>query len=380
MRFEAAYERWTTKRLTQEEAAQLLGVCARTFRRYIDRYEEAGLDGLRDKRLHQLSHRRAPVDEVMRCVEQYQRRHEGWNVRHYYTWYCRDGGTRSYSWVKQSLQAAGAVAKRGRRKPPRQRREPAPCPGVMLHQDGSTHEWTPGRHWDLIVTMDDATHAHYSMFFCEEEGARSSFRGVRDVIEQHGVFCSLYTDRGSHYWLTPDAGGKVDKQRPTQFGRAMKQLGIQMIPGYSPEARGRSERAFRTHQGRLPQELAAAGTTTLAAANAYLRAVYLPAFNAEFARPARESGSAFMPCPESVCLDDILCERFERCVGKDNCVQFENMTLQLPPDRRRYHYRGARITVVRHLDGALSIFHGPRRLARYTPQGEWLAHDLPTAA
>ena len=213
---------WTERRLTQEEAARLLGVCARTFRRYIDRYEEAGLDGLLDKRLTQVSHRRAPVDEVLRLVGRYRRRHDGWNVKHYYAWYRRDGGERSYSWVKNTLQAAGAVKQAAQRGAHRKRRAPAPWPGMLLHQDGSTHEWVPAQHWDLIVTMDDATNEHYSMFFCDEEGTQSSFEGVRDVIETHGLFCSLYTDRGSHYWHTPEAGGKVNL---TQFGRAMKQLG-----------------------------------------------------------------------------------------------------------------------------------------------------------
>ena len=305
MRFEEAYSGWTERRLTQEDAARLLGVCARTFRRYIDRYEEEGLDGLLDKRLTQLSHRRAPVDEVLRLVDRYRRRHDGWNVKHYYSWYRRDGGQRSYSWVKNTLQAAGAVKKAAKRGAHRKRREPAPWPGMLLHQDGSTHEWVPGRHWDLIVTMDDATNEHYSMFFCDEEGTQSSFRGLRAVIEQQGLCCSLYTDRGSHYWHTPEAGGKVDKVNLTQFGRAMGQLGIEMIPAYSPEARGRSERAFETHQGRLTKELALVGITDMAAANAYIRDVYLPAFNAEFAHPSREDGSAFVPCPVSVHLDDI---------------------------------------------------------------------------
>ena len=307
MRFEEAYSGWTERRLTQEEAARLLGVCARKFRRYIDRYEEEGLDGLADKRLTQVSHRRAPVDEVLRLVDGYRRRHDGWSVKHYYAWYRRDGGTRSYSWVKHTLQAAGAVKKAAKRGAHRKRREPSPWPGMLLHQDGSPHEWVPGQHWDLIVTMDDATNEHYSMFFCAEEGTQSSFEGVREVIEGHGLFCSLYTDRGSHYRHTPEAGVKVDKLNLTQYGRAMKQLGIEMIPAYSPEARGRSERAFGTHQARSPKELALAGITDMDAANAYLRNSYLPAFNAEFAHPSREDSSAFVPCPASVHLDDILC-------------------------------------------------------------------------
>jgi len=192
-----------------------------------------------------------------------------------------------------------------------------------------------GRRWDLIVTMDDATSKHRSMFFCEQEGTWSSFRGVREVIEAKGLFCSLYTDRGSHYWTMPEAGGKVDRENLTQFGRAMAQLGIEMVPAYSPEARGRSERAFGTYQGRLPKELA---------------------------------------------LDDILCEVHERTVGRDNCVRFNRLALQLPAARHRMHYMKARVKVRRHADGTLSVWHGPRRLARHASTGEPLADGELAAA
>jgi transposase len=368
MRFEEAYGGWQARRLTQEEAARLLGVCERTFRRYIDRYEEAGLEGLIDKRLEQVSQRRAPVDEVLAVTERYRRRHLGWNVKHFYAWYRREGGGRSYSWVKDTLQRAGLVTQAVKGGTHRTRRERAPWPGMMLHQDGSTHEWVAGQQWDLIVTMDDATNEHYSMFFVPEEGTASSFQGVREVIVNRGLFSSLYTDRGSHYWHTPEAGGKVDKVNLTQFGRAMKHLGIEMIPAYSPEARGRSERAFATHQGRLPQELAAAGIATLEAANRYLEEVYRPAFNAEFQQPAREEGSAFVPWIGGS-LDDILCEQYERTVGHDNCVRFEGITLQIPPDRHRCHYVKAKVRVHCYPDGSLAVFHGPRKLANYDAEG-----------
>jgi transposase len=369
MRFEEAYGGWQERRLTQEEAARLLGVCERTFRRYVDRYEEAGLEGLIDKRLGQVSHRRAPVDEVVRLVESYRGRHEGWNARHFHAWYRRDGGTRSYTWVKGKLQESGAMARSPAKGKHRKRRGRSPLPGMMLHQDGSTHLWTPGRYWDLIVTMDDATNEHYSMFFAEEEGTWSSLQGVREVIEARGLFGSLYSDRGSHYWHTPEAGGKVDKGNPTQFGRAMRQLGIGMIPAYSPEARGSSERAFATHQGRLPKELALAGIADMKEANRYLREVYGPAFNQEFARPALEEGSAFVPFTGGH-LDDILCEQFERTAGKDNCVKFEGLTLQIPGDRHRHHYVKAKVRVHRYGDGTLALFHGPRKLAHYDAQGQ----------
>jgi transposase len=380
MRFEEAYGSWQAGRLTQEEAARLLGVCERTFRRYIDRYEEDGLQGLIDKRLSQVSHRRAPVDEVMRLVDQYRRRHDGWSAKHFYAWYRRDGGTRSYTWVKTRLQEARVIPKAEKRGAHRKRRERSPLPGMLLHQDGSTHEWVPGKQWDLIVTMDDATNEHYSMFFVEQEGTASSFQGVRDVIVARGLFCALYTDRGSHYWTTPETGGKVDKVNLTQFGEAMKRLGIEMIPAYSPEARGRSERAFATHQARLPKELALAGITDMTAANRYLDEVYRPAFNREFSHPAREEGSAFVPYLGGS-LDDVLCEQYERTVGKDNCIRFEGLVLQIPADRHRYHYVKAKVRVHRYLDGSFAVFHGPRRLAAYGADGR-LAEpdDLKTAA
>lgn len=369
MRFEEAYSGWQAGRLRQEEAARLLGVCERTFRRYMDRYEESGLEGLIDRRLAQVSHRRAPVDEVMALREQYRCAHEGWSAKHFYAWYRRDGGSRSYSWVKSRLQEGGLIKKAPGRGKHRKRRERAPWPGMMLHQDGSTHAWVPGCQWDLIVTMDDATNEHYSMFFVDEEGTASSLRGVREVIEARGLFSSAYTDRGSHYWHTPEAGGKVDRSKPTQFGRAMQQLGIEMIAAYSPEARGRSERMFSTHQARLPRELALMGITDMEAANRYLREHYRPAFNAEFMRPAMEEGSAFVPYLGRD-LDDVLCEQFERTVGKDNCVSFESLKLQIPADRARQHYVKVKVRVIRHTDGRLALFHGPRLLARYGPDGK----------
>jgi len=368
MRFTEVYSRWTERRLTQEQAAEIFGVSDRTFRRYLARYEEEGESGLQDKRLSQASCRRAPVDEVLDVARQYER-YRGWSVRHFYGKYREARGSRSYTWVKNTLQSKGLVCKAAKRGVHRKHRERSPLPGMMLHQDGSSHEWVPGKMWDLIVTMDDATNEHYSMFFVGEEGTASSLRGVREVIIQKGLFSSLYTDRGSHYWLTPEEGGKVSKTQLTQFGRAMKQLGIQMIAAYSPQARGRSERAFQTHQDRLVKELALHGITDIDEANRYVAHVYLPAFNAEFRKPALEAGSAFVPWIGGN-IDDILCEHFERAVNADNCVSFERMTLQIPANRYRCHYVRVKVQVHRYLDGSLAIFHGPRKLADYDSQGK----------
>jgi len=379
MRFEQVYGQWNAGRLTQAEAGLMLGICERSFRRYLLRYEADGLEGLIDRRLEQVSNRRAPVDEVMALSMQYQTRHSGWNVKHFHRWYQREGGTRSYTWVKRRLQEARLVPKTEQRGVHRKRRDRSPLPGLLIHQDGSTHAWVPGQQWDLIVTLDDATSEHYSMFFVEEEGTASSLRGVREVIETQGLFSSFYSDRGSHYWHTPEAGGKVDKDNPTQFGRALKQLGIDMIAAYSPEARGRSERAFGTHQGRLPQELALAGITDMASANRYLTEVYRPAFNAEFAQPAREAGTAFVPWIGGR-LEDTLCERYERTVSADNCVRFETLTLQIPADRHRCHYVKAKVRVHRYASGELAVFHGPRKLADYTREGKVIPENLKQAA
>lgn len=368
MRFSEVYSRCTLRRLTQEEAAEILGLSERTFRRYKARYEEEGEAGLEDKRLTQASCRRAPVDEVLEVARQYER-YRGWSVRHFYGKYREGQGRRSYTWVKNSLQRQGVVSRATKRGVHRKRRERAPLPGMMLHQDGSSHEWVPGKKWDLIVTMDDATNEHYSMFFVDEEGTASSLRGVREVVFQEGLFGSLYTDRGSHYWLTPIEGGKVNKTQLTQFGRAMKQLGIQMIAAYSPQARGRSERAFQTHQDRLVKELAFHGITDMDEANRYLSQVYLAAFNAEFKKPALEEGSAFVPWI-GVNINDVLCEHFERTVNADNCVSFERMTLQIPANRYRCHYVRVKVQIHRYLDGSLAIFHGPRKLADYDAGGK----------
>ena len=369
MRFEEAYGVWTEGRLTQEEAARILGVCDRSFRRYIHRYEEDGMEGLLDKRLTQASFRCAPADEVISLTRQYEGRYRGWNVKHFHAWYRRDGGQRSYTWVKNTLQSGGLVRKGKKKGAHRKRRDPSPLPGMMLHQDGSAHARVPGKKWDLIVTMDDATGEHYSMFFVQEEGTSSSFQGVREVILQRGLFSSLYTDRGSHYWYTPEAGARVSKGQLTQFGRAMRQLGIEMIAAYSPQARGRSERAFGTHQGRLPQELAFHGITTMDVANRYPAEVYRPAYNTEFMQPAAEEGSAFVPWGGSN-LDDIVCEQYDRTVTADNCVSFEGKTLQIPANQYRCHYVRVRVRVHRYMDGSLAVFHGPRRLADYDAQGK----------
>ena len=276
-------------------------------------------------------------------------------------------GTRSYTWVKNRLQAAGLVRRGRRRGRHRKWRPRKPMEGLMLHQDASTHRWFGDRKRDLVITMDDATSQVYSGFFVDQEGTWSSLRGVRETIAAKGIFASLYTDRGSHYWHTPKAGGKVDRNQPTQFGRAMGELGIEMIPSYSPQARGRCERCFGTLQGRLPQELAREGIGELAAANAYLRE-YWPRHNGAFGVRAQEAGAAFVPLLE-VDLKEILCLKETRVVRNDNCVAYRGRVLQIPPQRHRIHYVRAEVEVREYEDGRLAVFHDRLRLGLYGPDG-----------
>lgn len=238
--------------------------------------------------------------------------------------------------------------------------------GMMLHQDASRHPWLASlAPLDLVVTMDDATSTIYSAILVEEEGTLSSFRGLIETIAAKGLFCSLYTDRGSHYFHTPEAGGKVAKDGHTQVGRALEQLGIEHIPAYSPEARGRSERMFRTLQDRLPKELALAGIgSDVEAANRFIREVYLTRHNTRFAVAPAEAGSAFVPVAE-VQWRNILCIQDDRKVASDNTVAWRGRRLQIPEHPARAHFVRANVRVHEYPDGALAIFHGPRCLVRW---------------
>ena len=369
MKFEEVYGRTRSRLLSQAEAAEVLGMSERTFRRWRDRYEAEGTEGLYDRRLGRVSARRAPVDEVVRVLELFDTRYWDFTAKHFHEKLVAEHDCeRSYNWVRLTLQARGRMRAAPRRGAHRRKRPRRALPGMMLHQDGSSHAWVPGRWWDLIVTMDDATSEIYSAFFVDEEGTMSSFRALSEVIRERGLFCSLYADRASHYWHTPEAGGTVDKDKPTQVGRALQQLDIELIAAYSPEARGRSERMFGTLQKRLPQELRLAGITEMAEANRFLRELYLPLHNARFATPAEDKGSAFVPFAGA--LDDILCVQQERTVGNDNTVRYKRRLLQLPADRHRRHYVKARVRVHEYPDGTLALFHGPRCLARYNADGE----------
>jgi transposase len=369
MKFEEIFDRTTRRELSQAEAASILGMNERTFRRWRDRFAAEGAEGLYDRRLGKISARRVPVDTVMEVLELFDTRYWDFNAKHFHEKLVAEHGfSRSYNWVRLTLQTRGRMDKAARRGAHRRKRPRRALPGMMLHQDGSTHEWVAGKIWDLIVTMDDADSEIASAFFVTEEGTMSTFRALGEVIEEKGLFCSLYADRGAHYWHTPQAGGKVDKDNPTQVGRALQQLGIELIAAYSPQARGRSERMFGTLQNRLPQELRLAGITSMEEANRFLKEVYLPRHNVCCAVRPENKGSAFVPYAGA--LEDILCIQEERTVGNDNTVRYKNLVLQIPEDRHRHHYVKAKVRVHEYPDRRLAVFHGPRRLATFGPDGK----------
>jgi transposase len=356
--------------LSQMEAAELLGVCERTFRRWRDRHREEGASGLLDLRLRP-SLRRAPAAAIERMLGLYRDLYRGFTVKHFHEQLGkRHNYTLGYTVTKVHLHRAGLVTPAKTRSAHRKKRPRRPMVGMMLHQDASTHAWLAGDagKQDLVVTMEDATSALYSAFLVDEEGTASSLRGVREVVAKHGLFCSLYTDRGSHYFETPEAGARVSKTVLTQFGRALKQLGIEHIAAYSPQARGRSERVFGTLQDRLPKEFALAGITTVEAANRWLREVYIAEHNERFAIEAEQEGSAFV-ADATGAWREILCIQEERTVGNDNTVKWHRLSLQLPPSRLRPHFMKAKVRVHEYPDGELAVFWGPHRLADYDANG-----------
>jgi len=361
------------KKMCWWEAAEIIGVSDRTMRRWRERLEEHGYDGLTDRRKGKQSQRRVPVKTCEEVLGLYQERYFDLSAKHFHEKLKEEHSIElSYTWVKQALQGAGLVERRRRRGPHRRRRERRPLPGMLLHIDGSQHRWLNDDRWyDLIVILDDATSEIYYAQLVREESTRTVMAALRAVIEQKGVFCALYSDRASHFFVTPKAGESVDKHRLTQVGRALKELSVQMIPAYSPQARGRSERSFGTWQGRLPQELRLAGVTTREDANRFLRDRYIAEFNAKFTTPAAEKGSAFRR-PTRTDLDWIFTVQTERSVAKDNTFTLQNQIWQLDQTRWRYSLAGCTVTIHEHLDDTISVRYGAHVVGCYDRNGNSL--------
>ena len=366
-------------RLTWLQAEEILGWQPRTLRRWRLRYRRLGYDGLWDRRRQQPSPRCAPVDEVARIARLYRERYAGFNAAHFHEIAQRDHGvTLGYTFVKRLLQTAGLLPKRRPRGRHRRRREPRPCVGELLHIDGSPHAWLalrPTERQTLIPVIDDATKRVLYAQLVAAESTASVMAALWSVLVTHGLPQALYSDRASWAFHTPTAGAPVAKHHLTQVGRALARLGIEHIPAYSPQARGRSERLNRTFQDRLVHELRAAGITTMAAANRYLHERFLATYAARFTHPPADPASAFVPLGR-VDLSHILCHEEERTVGQDNTVALEGVRLQLDKQPGRRTCAGLRVLVRRHLDGQHCVWFGSRCFGHYDARG----HRRPAGA
>lgn len=373
MKFEQVYGRFNDGELSVEEASSLLHFSSRTFLRKRRRYEADDFDGRFDRRLGKKSGRSASDEEVQDLCELYQNQFTDHNVRHFHSIARRDyGQKRSYSWTKDILYKAGYIKKSTRGGRCRKRRPRRPMVGMMMHQDGSKEVWIEalGHAIDLIVTMDDANSEITSAFFVEEEGTESSLRGIEETIDKHGLFCSFYTDRGSHYFYTPTAGGKVSKDRLTHVGRVLKKLGIQHIESYSPQGRGRSERMFGTLQGRLPQEIKRLDIKTIEDANKYLKETFIPQHNEEFMVKPEDAKSAYIRWVGN--LRDIMAYESERTVQNDNSIEYKGLKLQLCATEHRHHYVKTRVIIKEYQDGLIDVYYGPHRIGSFNRNGEYL--------
>ena len=358
------------KKITWWEAAEIIGVTERTMRRWRERMEVDGYDGLADRRKGKASTRRVALATMEKVLQLFKEEYFDLNMRHFHEKLSDEHDIHlSYTWVQKSLQGAGLVPKGRKRRKHRRRRERRPMPGMLLHIDGSKHQWFGDERWyDLIVILDDATSEIYYAQLVEEESTKTVMEGLKEVIETKGLFCALYSDRGSHFFVTPKAGEKVDKHRPTQVGRALRELGVQLIPAYSPQARGRSERSFGTWQGRLPQELRLAEINTREGANQFLRDRYIAVFNEKFAVAAAEKETAFRRTSRSD-LDWIFTVQTERVVAKDNTVAIADRDWQLEKSHFRNSLAGCTVTIHDHLDGNVSIRYGPHVVGRFNAEG-----------
>jgi transposase len=360
-------------------AAEILRISARQMRRKKRQYERQGYAGLIDRRIGQASPKRVPLEVIQTIFQLYRDVYRGFNVKHFHEKLTEEHGVvLGYTRVKMALQLAGLVSKHTKRGTHRRRRERRPLVGMMLHLDGSTHHWFGPEYpaCDLLVLLDDANSEIYGARFVPQEDTRSVLGILREVVEKYGTFCSLYSDRASHFFYTPKAGEKVDRYRKTQVGRALEQLGIEMIPAYSPQARGRGERTFGTFQGRLPQELQLKGITTPEGGNRYLTEHFVPWFNRKLTVKAKEPGSAFVPVAGAD-LDRIFSVHWHRTVHHDNTVTVGRRVLQIPPSSFRFSFAKCRVTIYEHLDGQLTIGYGPHTLGRYRKDGTLLEGGSP---
>ena len=369
MKIQDVFEKANQKSLTWREAAEILRIDERTVRRWKQTIELNGYQGLLNKRTRLPSPKRAPEPLRQQVIKLYRDTYRDWNVKHFHEQLKKYRIPYQYTWTKNLLQAAKLIDKASQRGPHRKKRERKPMTGMMLHIDGSDHPWIPAlapKRQSLIVVMDDATNDVYYAKLTPEENTAECMLAIRHVVATKGVFCSIYSDRASHFFHTPIAGKKVDLTRLSQIGKALYELGIEMIPAYSPQARGRSERLFKTWQDRLPKELALHGIQTVPDANRYILETFLPFHQKHLTKTPAHTASAFIPY-RGKNLDLVFAIKEQRTVNHDNTIQWKGRILQIQPSKFRVSFAKCNVMVLEHLDGRISILYGPHSIARFQP-------------
>ena len=352
------------------QAAEILGISCRQMRRWKTRYELYGYDGLYDRRKKLPSPKCVPLHITEKILRLYREKYFDFNISHFHEKLKKYHNiTLSYNWVRLALEGAGLIQKRNRRDKHRKRRPRKPLAGMMLHIDGSPHDWFGNdTQYDIVTICDDANNRLYDIAMVKEEDSLTCMSMLKNVVEKNGIFCSLYSDRASHFFLTKKAGENVSENNPTQIARALHELEIKTIPAYSPQARGRSERLNRTLQGRIPQELRLRKIKTLKEANKYLKNEYLKEHNKRFTKKPEQKGSAFIKIPKTIDLNKIFCFKYERTVNNDNTISFENRILQIGPSELRVSFAKCKVAVYEHIDGSISLGYGPHMIGYYSPK------------
>ena len=353
------------------QAAEILGISDRQMRRWKRRYETHGYDGLYDRRRKIPSSRKVPLETAEKVLRLYREKYFDFNMSHFHDKLKKEHSIHlSYNWVRLALEGAGLIEKRQRHDTHRKRRPRKPLIGMMLHMDGSPHDWFGnGTEYDIVTISDDANNELYDIEMVDEEDSLICMSMLKNVVEKKGVFCSLYTDRASHFFLTKKAGEEVSKESLTQIGRALQEIGIQHIPSYSPQARGRCERLNETLQGRIPQEFRIRGIKTKQEANRYLKTEYIKEHNKRFSIKSEQQGTAFTAVPKTIDLDKVFCFKHERTVNNDNTISFNNRLFQIGQSELRVSFAKCRVTVYEHIDGSITVGYGPHMLGYYTPKG-----------
>jgi hypothetical protein len=371
--------------ITLAEAARVMGLSVRQARRLKGGLAGEGPSALAHGNRGKRSRQRTPDELRQAVVRHYRETYDGCNVQHFTELLAeREDICLAVATIRRILKEAGLVSPKSRRPPPhRSRRERMPAEGMLLQIDASPFRWLgpTGPKWSLVGAVDDATSDPVGGLFREEEDAAGYMLLFRQIVETKGIPAAVYHDRHGIFQLSARQRSTLEEdfareRFPTQVGRLLAELGIESIAAHSPQAKGRVERPWRTHQDRLAQELRLAGVQTMAEANAFLPA-YFARYRARFAIPPRSEESAYVPMGPETDLERLFCFKYSRKVAPDNTIRFAGQILQIPPGPDRLSYARTIVDVHERLDHSIAVLYQGRQLLRIPPPDD---HPQPLRA